>query len=406
MFDASHIDLEAFALELRQLRKEIDASMGEEDIKHLKFVERVGTAATLIGAATAWMGPNPVSMLGLSFGRSTRWILMHHIGHRGYDKVPGIPEKYTSRVFARGKRRFLDWADWMVPEAWMYEHNVLHHSFTGEERDPDLVERNVDYLRNSKLPMPARYAVMSLLALSWKYVYYAPNTLRVWMNRHDAQEKKADGTEDNSNVRVESGHEKTLWMRCYLPFAGIHFGLFPALYLPLGPLASLSALINSVGAELLTNIHTFSVIVPNHTGEDVYRFDSRPKSNGDAMLRQVIGSVNFATGPTDWTDIPHLFLNYQIEHHIWPDLPMLQYRKVQPKVKALCEKHGIPYLQESVFTRLRKMLDVSVGKTSMKNVRGVFRKAAEKIPAVQAIVAANAERQDRSRPGTSDSLLN
>lgn len=37
--------------------------MGEEDIKHLKF-ERVGTAATLIGAATAWMGPNPVSMLG------------------------------------------------------------------------------------------------------------------------------------------------------------------------------------------------------------------------------------------------------------------------------------------------------------------------------------------------------
>jgi len=34
-------------------------------------------------------------------------------------------------------------------------------------------------------------------------------------------------------------------------------------------------------------------------------------------------------------------------------------------VKALCEKHNIPYIQESVFTRLRKTLDIMVGKTSM-----------------------------------------
>ncbi len=45
---------------------------------------------------------------------------------------------------------------------------------------------------------------------------------------------------------------------------------------------------------------------------------------------------------------------------------MLRYREVQPQVKALCEKYGIPYVQESVFARLRKMLDVAVGRTSMK----------------------------------------
>ena len=46
--------------------------------------------------------PNPISMALLSLGRGTRWMLMHHIGHRGYDRVPNVPAKYTSKVFARG----------------------------------------------------------------------------------------------------------------------------------------------------------------------------------------------------------------------------------------------------------------------------------------------------------------
>jgi hypothetical protein len=47
---------------------------------------------------------------------------------------------------------------------------------------------------------------------------------------------------------------------------------------------------------------------------------------------------------------------------------MLKYREVQPKVRALCEKHGIPYVQESVWTRARKMVDVVVGKASMRKL--------------------------------------
>lgn len=47
---------------------------------------------------------------------------------------------------------------------------------------------------------------------------------------------------------------------------------------------------------------------------------------------------------------------------------MLQYQRVQPKVLALCQKYGIPYVQESVWTRLRKMVDVAVGKKSMRRL--------------------------------------
>ncbi len=359
-FDPASVDTDALLADLRDLRREVDASLGPADLAHLRKVVRLGHAATALGAATAWLGPNPVSMVGLALGRGTRWILMHHIGHRGYDKVPGVPVKYTSKVFARGARRLVDWADWMIPEAWIYEHNVLHHSFTGEERDPDLLERNTRSLRDSDSPLALKYLAMAGLALSWRSYYYAPSTLRTWMNRHRTSELT-----DTEIARPESGYEKELWLLCYAPFIGMHFVLFPALYLPLGPLAAASALVNSIGAEVLCNIHTFCVIGPNHTGDDLYRFADRPASKGEGLLRQIIGSVNYATG-TEPVDLLQLYLNYQIEHHLWPDLPMLRYRELAPKVRALCAKHGIPYLQESIFTRVRKMVAVCVGTATMK----------------------------------------
>ncbi len=361
-FDPRAVDIDGFLAEIKTLRDEVDASISVEDFEHLKKFERIGRAATLLGLATAWV-PNPLSMCALSLGRSTRWIVMHHVGHKGYDKVPGIPKRYTAKMFGRGKRRFLDWTDWMIPEAWNYEHNILHHGNTGETRDPDLVERNTEWLRSSGWPMPVRHAIIAALAVSWRFSYYAPNTFFEWRSRNDGTEAgEAKANHDRHDVR-------DLILKCYLPYGGLHFVAMPLMYLPLGPLAAWSALVNSIGAEALTNLHTFLVVGPNHTGEDLFRFEDRPFSKADGILRQVLGSVNYATGG-DLTDYAHLWLNYQIEHHIFPDIPMLKYRMVQPKVKALCAKYGIPYIQESVWTRAKKMVDVAVGTATMKRAKG------------------------------------
>jgi fatty acid desaturase len=354
-FDPRSVDLDGFLSELRALGKEIEADLGEEDLRHLYRMERWGRGCTIAGAALAGIAPNPLSIALLSVGTSTRWLLMHHCGHRGYDKVPGVPARYTSKAFARGARRFVDWPDWQLPEAWIYEHNVLHHSFTGEEADPDLIERNSAPLRAMRLPRAAKHALMALLSVTWRFSYYAPNTLRTWRNR---------------GVRAQEGgarHDRELWLRCYAPYALLHFGLFPALYLPFGPWAAFSALCNQIGAEALCNLHTFAVVGPNHTGDDLWRFEGRPKGKAEHFLRQIIGSVNFRTGG-DLNDFLHLFLNYQIEHHLWPDVPMRQYQKVAPKVRALCAKYGIPYAQESVFARVRKMWRVALGDAKMKRM--------------------------------------
>ena len=36
-------------------------------------------------------------------------------------------------------------------------------------------------------------------------------------------------------------------------------------------------------------------------------------------------------------------LSHQIEHHLFPDLPSNRYAESAPRVRALCERFGLPY---------------------------------------------------------------
>ena len=183
----SQIDYAGFAQTVTQMRKDILAELGDADLRHLRRVERWGRLCSLVGYAMAPWFPNPLAALLMSHGNLTRWLLMHHIGHRGYDKVPGIPARYTSSVFAQGWRRFVDWFDWILPEAWNYEHNVLHHYHTGEVADPDLVEHNIADSWMSEQPRWVRYLIVVFFAATWKISYYAPNTA---MQVENAQRQK------------------------------------------------------------------------------------------------------------------------------------------------------------------------------------------------------------------------
>jgi fatty acid desaturase len=361
--------IHALARDLDALRKEFKAKTGQADLDHLQKMERWSRTCSALGLATAWMGPNLITASLIALGKSSRWaMLAHHITHRGYDKVPNIPSRYTSKEFAQGWRRYIDWFDWIIPEAWNEEHNILHHYNLGEDKDPDLVELNLDWLRESDLPEPAKIAFVALMASIWKWMYYAPNTLKELQIARARRAKDdafvpTEGLADPATWDPRDPRGRELWTRSLLPYAAWNFAAIPAMYAPLGPLAVISAELNMLMAEVLTNLHTFAIIVPNHAGDDLYIFDRPIEDRDEFYLRQILGSVNFACGD-DLTDFLHGWLNYQIEHHLWPDMTMLQYQQLQPRVKELCAKHNIPYVQQSVFTRVRKTVDVMVGRAT------------------------------------------
>merc|ERR1719414_2395157 len=56
------------------------------------------------------------------------------------------------------------------------------------------------------------------------------------------------------------------------------------------------AVVNLLLSDILSNLHGYTVIVPNHAGDDLYRFNvgCKPKSP-TFYLRAVTSSANFAT---------------------------------------------------------------------------------------------------------------
>ena len=375
-----------------QLEKDIDAiketmePVSEEDFQHLLKLERWGKMFTYSGIALILVlsiielvlgGLSAfifwplaiVAALFISTGNVSRWAnTTHPILHGGYDKVPNIPERYTKKYFAKGARRYVDWIDWIKPDAWSYEHNIMHHYHLGEDDDPDNVERNLQWLIQSKTPMWLRYVIVYAFAGTWKYTYYAPNTLRILANKKLKEEHKKEITDFELSPRTKGGLE--LWMEYLLPYGLLKFVVFPALFLPLGLTAVFNAFIIMFIAEFFANLHSFLVIVPNHSAEDIYMFSEPSKSTGEFYLRQIMGSVNYNTG-SDAIDFAHGFLNYQIEHHLFPNMPLSYYQKMQPIVKDICKKHNLEYRQESVFKRALMTIDLMVGKTKLLRVNGI-----------------------------------
>jgi fatty acid desaturase len=375
-----------------QLQRDIDAikiTIGgrtQEDFEHLLKLERWGRISTISGflliilinilTITSFVLPTfiywSIGLIGavlIAVGNVGRWAnVTHPILHGAYDKVPNIPKRYTKDGFAKGHRRWIDWLDWIKPDAWTFEHNIMHHYHLGELDDPDNVEKNLEWLHKKKIPMFLKYVIVYSFAAFWKMAYYAPNTLRILDNKERKSVNDPRSTSYELSPFTKNGRE--LWLHYYLPYGLFQFVFLPLLFFPLGITAVLNVFILLLVAEILANLHSFLVIVPNHSAEDIYQFSTPHKTQGEYYLRQIMGSVNYNTG-NDLIDFAHGFLNYQVEHHLFPNMPLSSYQQMQPIVKEICKKHNLEYRQESVFKRILMSVDLMVGKTKVLRIEGV-----------------------------------
>ena len=385
--DYRDVDQKQLQIDIDAIKKTIGATT-EEDFQHLLKLERWGRAATVSGfllivltiyleymssypmhAITFW-GIGFIGAFLMGVGNVSRWSnVTHPILHGAYDKVPNIPARYTKDGFAAGNRRFIDWLDWIKPDAWAFEHNIMHHYHLGEADDPDNVEKNLEWLHKTKIPNWMKYAFVYIFAFTWKFTYYAPNTLRILENKARASRKEEPTLKYELSPFTKNG--KTLWLQYILPYGLFQFVFLPLLFFPLGGFeAVLYAFVFLLIGEAFANLHSFLVIVPNHSAEDIYQFSTPHKTQGEYYLRQIMGSVNYNTG-SDLIDFGHGFLNYQIEHHLFPNMPLSFYQKMQPIVKDICKKHNLEYRQESVFKRILMTIDLMVGKTKLLTIEGV-----------------------------------
>ncbi len=93
-----------------------------------------------------------------------------------------------------------------------------------------------------------------------------------------------------------------------------------------------------------------SAFAPNHKGMLMVGEDEEL----DFFPRQVLTARNVKAHP--FTDFWYGGLNYQIEHHLFPDMPRNNLKKAQKITKAFCKEASIPYHETGIVQSQKEIL--------------------------------------------------
>jgi fatty acid desaturase len=103
--------------------------------------------------------------------------------------------------------------------------------------------------------------------------------------------------------------------------------------------------------QAMWGVYMGCTFAPNHKGMPIIA----PGDNLDFLRRQVLTSRNVRGGVL--TDFAPGGLNYQIEHHLFPNMPRASLRHAQPLVRAHCAALGLPYCETSLVDSYRAALN-------------------------------------------------
>jgi NADPH-dependent stearoyl-CoA 9-desaturase len=118
-------------------------------------------------------------------------------------------------------------------------------------------------------------------------------------------------------------------------------------------------------ANLIRNVWSYMIIFCGHFPEDVQEFsieETKAETRGQWYFRQVLGSANLVGGK-----LFHILsgnLSFQIEHHLFPDIPAHRHAEIAPEVQEICHRYGIPYnkgpLHRQFATVVRKIVKLAL----------------------------------------------
>ena len=319
----SDADLEAFAIELDAIRRDIEASRGEKDSTYIRraivFQRFLDVAARLVIAGTRGKVGWALGTGALAVAKSIENMeLGHNIGHGQWDWM-NDPEIHSSTW---------EWDMAGVSSHWRFSHNYRHHVFTNVVGvDDDLgfgvlrVTRDQKWQR-SHLVQPLRNILLAIM-FEWGIAAHGLHS------EHDRSVTDAKKSADTRALVRKMGRQ-----------AGKDYVFFPALSLRRWK-RTLKA---NVVANLLRNVWANVVIACGHFADGAEKFEPavlEGETKPEWYLRQMLGSANFDAG---WV-LAFLSGNlcYQIEHHLFPDLPSNRYAEIAQRVRALCASYDLPY---------------------------------------------------------------
>ena len=319
----SDTELEEFAAALEAIRRDIESSRGDNDRAYIKraiaFHRTLEIAARLVIGGSKGKFGWAVGTAALAAAKCIENMeLGHNISHGQWDWM-NDPEIHSSTW---------EWDMAALSSQWRYSHNYRHHVFANVVGvDDDLgfgvmrVTRDEEW-RPRALVQPLRAVLLALL-FEWGVALHG---------LYSAQDRE---TTDAG----KSAHTAAL-IRKMARQAGKDYVLFPALSRRRwwGTLAA------NVVANGLRNVWACGVIFCGHFADGAEKFTPavlEGETKPQWYLRQMLGTANFRAGRV--LAFMSGNLCYQIEHHLYPDLPSNRLPEIAERVRALCVTYDLPY---------------------------------------------------------------
>jgi len=225
---------------------------------------------------------------------------------------------------------------------WKIQHNVLHHSFTNidgydEDIDPSGVMRFSPHQKHKKI---FKYQVY------YAWIFYGLMTF-FWVTYKDfasliRYEKRGLLKAQNASFNIELSKLILHKVLYYSIILGLPIILLDIAWwhILLGWFS-----MHFVCGVILACIFQSAHVVPS---SEYPLPDQENKVEGDFAVHQMKTTANFAPGNRllSWYVGG---LNYQIEHHLFPNMCHIHHREVSKIVKKTAQEFSLPYISQPTF---------------------------------------------------------
>jgi len=317
--------LQELAGELDALHEEVFADLGERDASYIRATIRLHRQLALGGRALLLGSRRRPLWLAGTAALSIAKILEnmeigHNVLHGQWDWMndPDINSQSW------------DWDTASPAQAWRHSHNYEHHTFTnirGKDRDLGYEIMRIDPHQrwHPVYLLQPLYNLLLMGFFEWGVAMHDVNFEALRTGEKSKEQFIAELKAIGLKARRQA-------VKDYIAF--------PAL----SGRAWKSTLTANFTANIVRNVWAHSIIFCGHFPDQTYTFSEREvegETRGGWYVRQLLGSANIEGGP-----LFHFLsgnLGFQVEHHLFPDMPSSRYAQIAPRVREICRRYGLPY---------------------------------------------------------------
>ena len=375
--------------QIEQLGKEFDAihdqvysELGDRDRRYItSMIEMQRRLAVLGRWLLTYSRHRPAWVAGTSALSAAKILENMEIGHNvlhGQWDWMNDPQIHSATW---------DWDTASTSESWKHSHNYIHHTYTnirGKDKDLGYEIMRIDPHQKwvpVYLAQPV-YNVLLALFFEWGVALHDLDLEAVRKGEKPVKDVVKDLKGMAGKARAQVVKDYIAWpLISGLTVAAIDVGLTLAGREPLtktkrGRRAELKQRLRGLGqskkrrraeslldvaltsgrdgyistlkadvvANMVRNVWAYAIIFCGHFPDQTYTFspdETEEETRGGWYVRQLCGAANIEGGPM--FHIASGNLGYQVEHHLFPDMPSTRYAEIAPQVKGICEKYGLPY---------------------------------------------------------------